>query len=57
LGHLWPYIEEMRDVEEGFTEGERAVISRFLKAATEAANQHADRLAEKRQGPPEGPGA
>jgi DNA-binding MarR family transcriptional regulator len=57
LGHLWPYIEEMRDVEEGFTEGERAVISRFLKAATEAANQHADRLAEKQQGPPEGPGA
>jgi DNA-binding MarR family transcriptional regulator len=57
LGHLWPYIEEMRGVEEGFTEGERAVISRFLKAATEAANQHAERLIEERQGPPGRPGA
>ncbi len=33
LGHPWTYIEEMRGMEEGFTEEERAVISRFLKAA------------------------
>jgi DNA-binding MarR family transcriptional regulator len=57
LGHLWPYIEEMRGVEEGFTEGERAVISRFLKAATEAANQHADRLSREGQSLPPNPGA
>jgi DNA-binding MarR family transcriptional regulator len=46
LGHLWPYIEEMRGIEESFSEEERAVISRFLKAATEATNQHADRLSK-----------
>lgn len=38
LGHLRPYIEEMRSIEEGFTEEERAVISRFLEAATGATN-------------------
>jgi DNA-binding MarR family transcriptional regulator len=57
LGHLWPYIEEMRGIEGGFTEKERAVISRFLKAATEAANRHAERLSEERQGPPAKPEA
>ena len=44
LEHLWPYIEEMRGIEEGFTEEERAVISRYLKAATEATHRHAERL-------------
>jgi hypothetical protein len=42
----------MRGIEEGFTEEERAVISRCLKAATEAADRHAERLSEGRQGPP-----
>lgn len=44
LGHLWPYIEEMRGIEGGLTEEERVVISRFLKAATEATHRHAERL-------------
>jgi hypothetical protein len=35
---------EMRGIEEGFTEEERAVISRYLEAATEAAHRHAERL-------------
>ncbi len=52
LKHLWPYIEEMRGIEEGFAEEERAVISRYLRAATEAAHRHADRLSEGGQGPP-----
>jgi DNA-binding MarR family transcriptional regulator len=55
LGHLWPYIEEMRSIEEGFTEEERAVISRYLKAATEATHRHAEKLSEGRQGPPPNP--
>lgn len=41
LKHLWPYIEEMRSIEEGFSEGERAVVARFLSAATEATHRHA----------------
>jgi DNA-binding MarR family transcriptional regulator len=44
LEHLWPYIEEMRGIEEGFTREERVVISRFLEAATEATHRHAERL-------------
>lgn len=44
LEHLWPYIEEMRGIEESLTEQERAAISRYLKAATEAADRHAGRL-------------
>ena len=48
LGHLWPYILEMQNVEEGFTEEERAVIARFLKAATEATHRHAGRLSGQR---------
>jgi len=36
----------MRGMEESFSEEERAVISRFLKAATEVTNQHADRLSK-----------
>ncbi len=46
LEHLWPYIVEMRSIEEGFTEEERAVISRFLKAATEATHRHAKELSK-----------
>ena len=42
---LWPYIEEMMRIEESFTDEERAVISRFLRAATQATHQHAERLA------------
>jgi DNA-binding MarR family transcriptional regulator len=45
LAHLWPYIDEMRRIEEGFTEQEQAVIARFLKAATEATHRHTERLA------------
>ena len=41
LEHLWPYIEEMKRIEEGFTEEERAVVARFLAAATEATHRHA----------------
>src|SRR5918995_5468045 len=37
---LWPYIEEMIRIEESFTDEERAVISRFLRAATQAAREH-----------------
>lgn len=56
LEHLWPYIVEMRSIEEGFTEEERAVISRFLKAATEATHRHAEKLSrEQRQDPPAKP--
>lgn len=54
LEHLWPYIEEMKDIEESFTEEERAVISRYLKAATEATHRHAEKLSEGRQDPPAG---
>jgi DNA-binding MarR family transcriptional regulator len=42
LEHLWPYIEEMREIEGRFSEGERAVIARFLSAATEAMHRHAE---------------
>jgi DNA-binding MarR family transcriptional regulator len=43
LEHLWPYIREMRSIEEGFSEEERAVVARFLRAATEATHRHAER--------------
>lgn len=52
LEHLWPYIVEMRGIEEGFSEEERAVISLYLEAATEATHRHAERLSEEGQGPP-----
>jgi DNA-binding MarR family transcriptional regulator len=42
LEHLWPYIEEMRVIEERFSEDERAIVARFLSAATEATHRHAD---------------
>ena len=34
LRHLWSYIEDMKGVEEGFSEEERDVIARFLGEAT-----------------------
>ena len=42
LRHLWPYIEEMKGVEEGFSEEERAVVARFLRAATQATQRAAE---------------
>jgi DNA-binding MarR family transcriptional regulator len=39
--HLWPYIEDMRGIEEGFSEGEREVIARFLGEATQATHRAA----------------
>lgn len=42
LEHLWPYIEEMRGIEERFSEEERAIIARFLSASTEATHRHAE---------------
>src|SRR5918998_1986191 len=41
LRHLWPYIEDMKGVEEGFSEEERAVIARFLREATQATHRAA----------------
>ena len=42
LEHLWPYIEEMRGIEERFSEEERTIVSRSLSAATEATHRHAE---------------
>ncbi len=42
LRHLWPYIEDMKGVEEGFSEEERAVVGRFLRAATQATQRAAE---------------
>jgi DNA-binding MarR family transcriptional regulator len=39
--HLWPYIEDMRGIEEGFSEEEREVIARFLGEATQATHRAA----------------
>ena len=41
LRHLWPYIEEIKGIEERFSEEEREIIARFLSAATEATHRHA----------------
>src|SRR5215208_430035 len=41
LRQLWPYIENMKGVEEGFSEEERAVVARFLRAATQATQRAA----------------
>src|ERR687894_1251654 len=46
LRHLWPYIEDMKGVEEGFTEKERAVIARFLREATQATHRAAEGVDE-----------
>ena len=42
LRHLWPYIEDMKGVEEGFSEEERVVVARFLRAATQATQRAAE---------------
>ena len=39
--HLWPYIEDIKGVEEGFSEEERAVIARFLREAAQATHHAA----------------
>jgi DNA-binding MarR family transcriptional regulator len=41
LRYLWPYIEDMKGVEEGFSEEERAVIERFLREATQVTHRAA----------------
>ena len=46
LRHLWPYIEDMRALEEGFSEEERAVVARFLRAATHATQRAAEGVDE-----------
>jgi DNA-binding MarR family transcriptional regulator len=42
LRHLWPYIEDMKGLEEGFSEEERAVIERFLREAAQATHRAAE---------------
>jgi DNA-binding MarR family transcriptional regulator len=42
LRHLWPYIEDMRALEEGLSEEERALVGRFLRAATQATQRAAE---------------
>ena len=42
LRHLWPYIVDMKGVEESFSEEERAVVARFLRAATQATQRAAE---------------
>ena len=42
LTHLWPYIKDMKGVEEGFSEEERAVIARFLREAAQATHRAAE---------------
>src|SRR5215204_5591555 len=46
LRHLWPYIEDIKGVEEGFSEEERAVIARFLREATQATHHAAEGVDE-----------
>ena len=41
LRHLWPYIEDMQDVEKSFSKEERAVVARFLRAATRVTHRAA----------------
>jgi len=42
LRHLWPCIEGMKGVEEGISEEERAVVARFVRAATRATQRAAE---------------
>ena len=42
LRHLWPYIEDMKSVEDGFSEEERAVVARYLRAAMRATQRAAE---------------
>src|SRR5215204_4972427 len=46
LRHLWPYIEDIKGVEEGFSEEERAAIARFLREATQATHRAAEGVDE-----------
>ena len=46
LRYLWPYIEDMKGVEEGFSEEERAVIERFLREATQVTHRAAAEVDE-----------
>src|ERR687897_1369898 len=46
LRHLWPYIEDMKGVEESFSEEERAVVARFLRDATQATHRAAQGVDE-----------
>ena len=46
LRHLWPYIEDMKGLEEGFSEEERAVIACFLREATQATHRAAEGVDE-----------
>jgi DNA-binding MarR family transcriptional regulator len=46
LRHLRHYIEDMRALEEGFSEEERAVVARFLRAATRATQRAAGGIDE-----------
>ena len=46
LRHLWPYIEDIKGVEEGFSEEERAVIARFLREATQVTHLAAEGVEE-----------
>ena len=42
LRHLWPYIQDMKGVEEGFSEEERAVVARFVRAGWRATHRAAE---------------
>ena len=46
VGHLWPYIEDIKGIEEGFSDEERAVIARFLREATQATHRAAEGVGE-----------
>ena len=46
--HLWPYVEDVRRVEENFSEEEREVIARFLREAAGVTHRHAGRLTGER---------
>lgn len=44
MQNLWPYVEEMISLEGRFSAEEKDVIERFLRATTEATNEHALKL-------------
>jgi DNA-binding MarR family transcriptional regulator len=46
LKHLWPYIEDIKGIEQGFSDGERAMIARFLREATQATHRAAGGVGE-----------
>ncbi len=47
LENPWPYVKEMKGIEEGLSREKREVVARFLKAATEARYRHAGELSRK----------